>query len=105
MWLKRKLLTVGEKVIGRLHSASPTEGERFYMYLLLLHVRGATSYDDLKFPHPDFRTAAAALGLTESDTEYALALEEAAALKHPRRLRVLFAHMLMLCDISCVEEL
>ena len=39
-WKRRQRLSVGSKIIGRLHGASPSEGERFYVYLLLLHVRG-----------------------------------------------------------------
>ena len=34
-------------MIGRMYSVSPKDVERFHMRLLLLHVRGANSYEDL----------------------------------------------------------
>jgi hypothetical protein len=34
--------------ISRMVYACPTEGERYYLCVLLNHVRGATSFDDLK---------------------------------------------------------
>jgi hypothetical protein len=43
-WLRRKRRTQ----IGRMVYACPTEGERYYLCVLLNHVRGATSFDDLK---------------------------------------------------------
>jgi hypothetical protein len=43
-WLQRKQRTQ----IGRMVYACPVEGERYYLFILLNHVRGATSFDDLK---------------------------------------------------------
>jgi hypothetical protein len=34
-------------VIGRIITVSPTEGERYYLRLLLSHVRAQTSFEDL----------------------------------------------------------
>ena len=34
-------------VIGHINNANPKEGERFYLRLLLNHVRGPTSFEDL----------------------------------------------------------
>ena len=34
-------------MIGRVNSANPKEGERFSLRLLLNHVRGPTSFEDL----------------------------------------------------------
>ena len=36
------------KVITRLVSSRPSEGERFYLRVLLLHIRGAVSFEDLR---------------------------------------------------------
>jgi hypothetical protein len=43
-WLQRKQRTQ----IDRMVYACPAEGERYYLHVLLNHVRGATSFDDLK---------------------------------------------------------
>jgi hypothetical protein len=43
-WLRSKQRTQ----IGRMVYACPAEGERYYLRVLLNHVRGATSFDDLK---------------------------------------------------------
>jgi hypothetical protein len=34
--------------VGRIVTAHPAEGERYYLRVLLNHVLGATSYNDLK---------------------------------------------------------
>ena len=103
-WVKRQRKNIGDKVIGRLHSASPTEQGRFYLYLLLLHTRGAIAYSDLCTfggrEYASFRLAAEARGLVESDAEYSFALQEAASLQHPSRLRQLFAYILLNCEVS-----
>jgi hypothetical protein len=46
VWQQRKQNTGGQ--VGRIVSALPSEGERFYLRLLLNHVTGATSYADLR---------------------------------------------------------
>jgi hypothetical protein len=43
-WLQRKQRTQISKMVY----ACPAEGERYYLRVLLNHVRGATSFDDLK---------------------------------------------------------
>jgi hypothetical protein len=45
-WLRRKQRTH----IGRMVYACPIEGERYYLRVLLNHVRGGTSFDDLITP-------------------------------------------------------
>lgn len=58
--------------IGRMHSVHPGDRNRFYLRLLLNHVRGATSFEDIRTITRDdgqkiicdtFRDAALALGL------------------------------------------
>ena len=46
-WRRRQRLAVADRVIGKLHAANPSEGPRFYLYLLLLHKTGATRFEDL----------------------------------------------------------
>lgn len=38
----------GSKTIGRMYSVSPNEGERYYLRLLLVHVRGPKSFEDIR---------------------------------------------------------
>ena len=38
----------GDKVISRMYSASPLDREKFALRCLLLHVKGAASYEDLR---------------------------------------------------------
>ena len=38
----------GKREIGRVYSAHPGEGERFYLRMLLSHVTGCTSYQDIR---------------------------------------------------------
>ena len=42
-WTKRQNIIV----IGCINSANPKDGERFYLRLLLNHIRGPTSFEDL----------------------------------------------------------
>ena len=97
-WTERKR----RKVIGRLVSVSPTEGERYYLRLLLTHVPGSTSFDDLLTVNnkkmSSFRDAAFALGLLQSDSYIEETLEEAVAFQMPSSLRLLFATLLVYCS-------
>jgi hypothetical protein len=77
-WTARKRGT-RDRIIGRLHSANPNEGQRFYLYLLLLHVRGPTCWQQLvgeggKGTH---QQKAVELGLCANDEEYTKALDSA----------------------------
>ncbi|WP_160070466.1 hypothetical protein, partial [Sphingobacterium bovisgrunnientis] len=44
IWSPRK----SRDVIGRIITANPCEGERYYLRLLLNHIRGSTSFESLK---------------------------------------------------------
>ena len=71
------------KTIGRLCGASPTEQERYFLYLLLLHTPGATHWNDLlRVPEKDelarnFEDAARQRGLIEDADELRLAMRDA----------------------------
>ena len=43
-WRRRES---NKKVIGRIYTVSPMEGEKFYLRVLLNHVKGPTGFDDL----------------------------------------------------------
>lgn len=54
-WNKR---TSNHKKIGRLYYVNPMEEERFYLRMLLMIVKGATSYDDIYKTFKDACTVA-----------------------------------------------
>ena len=92
-----------DKIISRLYSAQPKEGERFYLRVLLLHVPGATSYEDLRTVNgvvlDSFREACLQRNLLQDDREWENTLNEAALVRMPRKLRQLFSTMLTHCEI------
>ena len=124
-WQRRQRMSVATRVIGRLHGANPSEGPRFYLYLLLLHKRGATNFEDLvtvtkpdgsrktffeqtmgdggvlrDTTKPDYRKAAQELGFVSTDDEYELLVHDASRFKRLGQLRQLFAHLLIHCEIA-----
>ena len=91
-------------VIGRVVVANPTEGERYYLRLLLGHVKGATCFNDLKNVNgirvESFREAALLHGLLESDDYLEHCLYEASLYQMSYSLRRLFATILVYCNPS-----
>lgn len=94
---------------GRMYAVSPTEVELFHLRILLLNVKGAKSFDNLKtvnnVVHTTFTAACLALGLIEDDNEWKNAMEEAKVWMMPRRLRLLFVRILMHCQPVHPKEL
>ncbi|XP_031122581.1 uncharacterized protein LOC116025489 [Ipomoea triloba] len=99
-WKPRKQL----KVIGRLVTVNPTEGERYYLRMLLMNVRAPTSFESLKTVNgyfaETFREAAEKLGLLSGDSIIEQSLDEALLFQMPSSLRKLFAMLLIFCDLS-----
>lgn len=99
-WVKRA--PGGRRVIGRIHAASVTKPELVRLRILLLHIAGATSFEDLRrdpfngnLVHPTFGAACIARGLIVADEEWVMCLEEAATEKMPRQLRRLLVTILV----------
>jgi PIF1-like helicase/Helitron helicase-like domain at N-terminus len=96
-------------VLGRICFVNPTQGEKFFLRLLLLHVKGATSFEFLRTVngviHTTFRDAANALGLLEDDSEWVRTLTEAAVHAMPHQMRQLFVNILIFCIPSNPIEL
>lgn len=86
-------------VIGRIYSVWVKQVERHSLRLLLLDVKGATSFEDLKtvggVQYPTFKEAAIARNLLADDTVWERVMEEAIAFEMPIQLRQLFV------DICC----
>lgn len=82
-------------IIPRMYSVSPRDDERFYLRLLLLHVKGARSFEDLRSidgtMYNTFREAADARNLIANDTEWQRCLAEAVTSEMPSELRQLYA--------------
>ncbi|XP_074304074.1 uncharacterized protein LOC141638631 [Silene latifolia] len=100
---KDKFWTPREKgfALGRLVYANPSEGERYYLRLLLANVRGPTSFDDLKSINgimcTSFQDSAFRRGLLEADDSIEECLEEASRYQMPGALRRLFSTLLIYC--------
>ncbi|XP_074297252.1 uncharacterized protein LOC141627958 [Silene latifolia] len=99
--LQQKIWKARERgiVIGRVAHASPGEGERYYLRLLLAHVRGPTSFEDLLtvdgVQSASFPEAALRRGILERDNAADSCMEEAVQVEMPHALRRLFATILI----------
>ncbi|KAL6661674.1 hypothetical protein ACP70R_001058 [Stipagrostis hirtigluma subsp. patula] len=106
-WKKRKIKERAQ--VGRIVSANPAEGERYYLRVLLNNVTGATSYEDLRMVNgellPTFREATERRGLMESDSSLDECLTEATLFQMPSSLRRLFATILVFCEPNNVRRL
>ncbi|KAK2983947.1 hypothetical protein RJ640_002892, partial [Escallonia rubra] len=90
--------------IGRIVCANPAECERYYLRLLLLHVRGPTSFNTLKTVdrvfYSSYRAVAQAYGLLEGDNTIEECLQKASTFQMPSALRRLFATLLVHCEVG-----
>lgn len=90
--------------VGRMYHVMPSEGERYFMRMLLHHVPGATSYEDLRtlegVVHPTFKAACQARGLLEDDQEWRRCLQEGVDRAVPPQIRSLFVSLLLYNDIA-----
>ena len=92
--------------IGRIVSANPVEGERYYLRVLLNHVAGATSFECLRTMDGKilltFHEAVERRGLIKEDNTLNESLAEATGWMMPYALRRLFATILVFCEPSDV---
>ncbi|XP_078436351.1 uncharacterized protein LOC144707103 [Wolffia australiana] len=90
--------------IGRLHFVCPHDTTRYYLQLMLHHVPGARCYEDLRtvddVVYDTYQSAAEALGLLHSDTEFDNDLALASAIASPHQICKLFAMILLYCELS-----
>ncbi|XP_043474367.1 ATP-dependent DNA helicase pif1-like [Leptopilina heterotoma] len=98
-----------DPAIGRVYTIHPQNSECFHLRLLLYNVRGPTSFEDIKTVlgkiHPTFKAACKVLGLLEDDVHWEDALREAALCNSSKKLRELFAIMVVFCDLSDPTDL
>ena len=97
-WSRRKKPNHISDQIGRIYSAHPNSGERFYLRMLLCKVPGAQSFQHLRTVNGEdcgtFKNACLTLGILADDSEWAMCLEEAASVMGPKPLRDLFCFIL-----------
>ena len=97
IWKKRQRLQ--HKTICRLYASNPSQGERYYLRLLLTVVKGPTSFEDLRSyednTYETFQEAANARGLLADDKEWDKCLKEATFNCSPKQIRHLFSTILL----------
>ena len=90
--------------IGRIYSVHPTTGELFYLRMLLMVVKGAMSYTDVRtyngIVYETFKEACAARGLLGDDLEWYSAFDEALTWGMGDQLRRLFVTILVHCGVN-----
>ena len=95
-WTKRK---TNELAVGRMYWVTPNAGELYYLRVLLIHVRGATSFKDLRtvdgITYATYQEACKQRGYLSNDDEAIRSLNEAVDYKMPYALRNLFALILV----------
>jgi hypothetical protein len=111
-WIKgKKLWQIRKQAsgqIGRIVYANTGERERYFLRVLLNHVRGATSYEDLRtvadITYSTFREACEKKGLIETDQSINDYLTEATTFQMSCALRRLFATILF-CEATDIRGL
>ncbi|XP_027157232.1 uncharacterized protein LOC113758663 [Coffea eugenioides] len=97
IWIDKKR---GE-VISHINTAHPIEEERYYLRMLLMHVRKPTFFDELKSINgrqaSSYKEAATLRGVLQMDNGFDECLSEALVYKMPCSLRQLFDVLLVHC--------
>ncbi|KAL8142758.1 hypothetical protein V2J09_015790 [Rumex salicifolius] len=101
VWLKSsntwKIRDKGRSV-ERIHHASPGSGEMYYLRVLLNHIKGPTSFEELGtiegMLYSTFKEACYALGLLDNDKEYIDGITESSFWGSAHYLRSLFVVLL-----------
>ena len=93
-----------DSTIGRVYSVHPSHRECFFLRLLLLEIRGPTSFSYLRTidgqTFNTYREACLALNLLEDDNHWDTTMAEASVSCTPISLRNLFAIILKTCEVS-----
>uniref|UniRef100_A0A8C5QEM6 ATP-dependent DNA helicase n=1 Tax=Leptobrachium leishanense TaxID=445787 RepID=A0A8C5QEM6_9ANUR len=107
---ERRLRHRENNTIGRMYSVNiNSDVERFCLRLLLLHVKGATSFEHIRtvggVQFPTFKEAAQRLGLFQDEELWDLTLHEASSEMMPQLLRELFANICALASPPNAKQL
>ncbi|KAG5590241.1 hypothetical protein H5410_040755 [Solanum commersonii] len=105
MWTHRQQ----RNAIGRVVTCHLTEGERYYLRLLLMNIRAPKSYEDLLTFNGEycstFRESVEKRGLILCDNNLIECMSEATSYQMPSSLRYLFDVLLAYCYPNNPEEL
>ncbi|GBN54440.1 hypothetical protein AVEN_170934-1, partial [Araneus ventricosus] len=106
-WERR--VRLGDRIVSRLYSVSPKDTERFHLRMLLFHVPGAKSFEELRtydsVTMESFKEACRARNLLEDDGEWRDCLREASNFQMPAKLRQLFSFICVFCNPTSPLEL
>lgn len=87
--------------IGRIYSVHPSNDECFYLRLLLVNVRGPTSFQQLRTVDGElcgsYREACQRLQLLENDAHWDQTLNDAVISSHAHQIRTLFSIIISTC--------
>ncbi|XP_055910566.1 uncharacterized protein LOC129944932 [Eupeodes corollae] len=90
------------EALGRVYTVYPNQDECFYLRLLLINVRGPTSFEDLRTVHGElcatYRQACQRLNLLDMHWEATLA--DSVISSSPHQIRTLFAIIISTCSPS-----
>lgn len=90
--------------LGRIYTVHPRQDECFYLRLLLVNIRGPTSFDSLRTVDgvlcATFREACQRLNLLENDTHWDSTLADATVSAPANQIRTLFAIIIATCHPS-----
>ena len=99
-WKRRK----SGKCIGRIYFAHPSNGENYYLRMLLNIVKGPRNFKEIRtingVTFETFQEACYALGLLDNDKEWNDAILEASYWASGRQLCELFVTILMFCEVG-----
>ena len=107
-WVKRAPQYEAFPAVGRMFHVRPSQGELYFLRLLLAHVRGPTGFGNLAaelkhvngVAYDTYREAAVALGLTRDDQHVHEAMQEGCTYAMPAQLRQMFALFLAGSDVQ-----
>ena len=108
VWRKRKK-NWNKQIISRLYNVSPRDTERYHLRILLLHVKGPTSFENLRTVNkqlfPTFKEACVALGLVIDDTQNYVTMHETVSFASAKQSRRTFSYLLLFCDVVNAKAL
>ena len=101
----------GNTIISRLYTINPRMGELYFLRILLHHVRGCRSYEDVRthngVVYDTFKDACIARNLLRDDQESRNTMREAVEIRMPSQLRRLFVSLVVFqnpMDIPALYE-